>query len=105
MKSTAKPRLNPTIAVLLMLALGLILTFASKIWLNVVIFIGCLLYLAVCRVSFKKIGIALLIAFPFALGSWLSLFHLVIHIQVPGCMRPGSILISHWAPSLPFVIL
>src|SRR5699024_6882926 len=60
------------IAVLLMLVLGLILTFASKIWLNVVVFIGCLLYLSVCRVSFKKIGIALLIAFPFALGSWLS---------------------------------
>ena len=72
MKSTANPRLNPTIAVLLMLVLGLILTFASKIWLNVVVFIGCLLYLSVCRVSFKKIGIALLIAFPFALGSWLS---------------------------------
>ena len=61
MKSTANPRLNPTIAVLLMLVLGLILTFASKIWLNIVVFIGCLLYLSVCRVSFKKIGIALLI--------------------------------------------
>ena len=72
MKSTTKLRINPTIAVLLMLILGLILTFASKIWLNIVVFTGCLLYLSACKVSFKKIGIALLIAFPFALGSWLS---------------------------------
>lgn len=72
MKSTTDHRLNPTIAVLLMLILGLILTFATKIWLNIIVFISCSLYLLVCRVSFKKIGIALLIAFPFALGSWLS---------------------------------
>ncbi|WP_057906032.1 energy-coupling factor transporter transmembrane component T family protein [Ligilactobacillus araffinosus] len=72
MKLTTNPRLNPTIAVLLMLILGLILTFTAKIWLNIIVFVGCLLYLLACRVSFKKMGIALLIAFPFALGSWLS---------------------------------
>ena len=49
MKSTANPRLNPTIAVLLMLVLGLILTFASKIWLNIVVFIGCLLSFGLSR--------------------------------------------------------
>ena len=72
MKSTTNLRLNPTIAVLLMLALGLILTFASRTWLNIVVFVGCFLYLLVCRVPLKKLAIALLIAFPFALGSWLS---------------------------------
>lgn len=73
MKQTqTSPHLNPTIAVLIMLFLGLILTFSKKIWLNLVIFVCCILYLISCKVPLKKIGIALLIAFPFALGSWLS---------------------------------
>ncbi len=67
-----RKKFNPTIAVLMMLAVGLILTFATKIWLNIFVFIVCLLYLTYERVNWKKLGIALLIAFPFALGSWLS---------------------------------
>lgn len=67
-------QLNPTIAVLIMLLSGLILTFSQKIWLNVVVFIFCLIYLSYCRIDWKKLCIALLVAFPFALGSWLSFF-------------------------------
>ena len=64
-----RKKFNPTIAVLMMLAVGLILTFATKIWLNIFVFSVCLLYLTYERVNWKKLGIALLIAFPFALGS------------------------------------
>lgn len=65
-------KLNPSIAIILMLICGLIMTFAHKIWLNLLIFSICLLYLSYQHVNWKKMGIALLIAFPFALGSWLS---------------------------------
>ena len=68
----SKSKLNPAIAVLLMLGCGLILTFSQKIWLNLVVF-GCtFIYLLACHVDLKKLLIALCIAFPFALGSWLS---------------------------------
>ena len=52
-------QLNPTIAVLIMLLSGLILTFSQKIWLNVVVFIFCLIYLGYCRIDWKKLCIAL----------------------------------------------
>ena len=46
-----RKKFNPTIAVLMMLAVGLILTFATKIWLNILVFIVCLLYLTYERVN------------------------------------------------------
>lgn len=65
-------QLNPTIAILIMFSLGFILTFASKIWLNILIILVCLSYIFYCHVTLKKISLALLIAFPFSFGSWLS---------------------------------
>lgn len=67
-----RSQLNPTIAILIMFSIGLILTFVSKIWLNVLVLLICLFYLFYCHVAFKRMGLALLVAFPFALGSWLS---------------------------------
>lgn len=65
-------KLNPSISVLLVLSVGLILTFSQKISLNIATFIICLLYLAFQKINWKAMLIALIIAFPFALGSWLS---------------------------------
>ena len=67
-----KFRLNPTIQVILMLGLGILLAFAHVLWLNIILCALCLLYLASQRVSYKKLGLILLVSLPLALGTWWS---------------------------------
>lgn len=67
-----KKRLNATILALIMLGIGLQLTFSQSVILNIVVCICGLSYLIYCRVSFRLLILTFLIAFPLALGSWWS---------------------------------
>lgn len=64
--------LNPATLTLLMLGIGLPLTFARSVWLNAAVSVIGLLYLVAMRVSWRKIGLVLLFALPLAFGSWIS---------------------------------
>ncbi|MDV7758484.1 energy-coupling factor transporter transmembrane component T [Liquorilactobacillus mali] len=65
-------RINPTILVIIMLGIGLQITFAHSVSTNiVVIFVTCF-YLCYCKASGKLLILTSLYAFPLALGSWWS---------------------------------
>lgn len=65
-------RLNPAILLIIMLGIGLQITFARSFLTNVAIVIIGLSYLLYCKISIKLISIMILSAFPVALGSWWS---------------------------------
>lgn len=66
--------LNPTTLVLLIISIGLCTSFIRSVTLNVVVIICSLIYLVLLRASLKKTVLILLVAFPLALGSWLSFY-------------------------------
>lgn len=60
---------NPTILFIIMLGIGLPLSFSHSVLLNVVIIIVTALYLCWARVNARTALLALLIALPLAFGS------------------------------------
>lgn len=65
-------QLNASILVIIMIGVGLQLTFAKSVILNIIITLIGLGYLIYCRVLFKMLAIMLLVAFPLSLGTWWS---------------------------------
>ncbi|AUJ30497.1 energy-coupling factor transporter transmembrane component T [Liquorilactobacillus hordei] len=65
-------RINPTILVIIMLGVGLQITFAHSVSTNIGVVIITLMYLCYCKTSGKLLFLASLYAFPLALGSWWS---------------------------------
>jgi energy-coupling factor transport system permease protein len=67
-----KHLLNTAVMTIIMLGIGLPLSFSLSVKLNLLICLLAIFYLTACRVSFKTAIIVLLVAFPLALGSWWS---------------------------------
>ncbi|MFT8668560.1 MAG: energy-coupling factor transporter transmembrane component T [Liquorilactobacillus hordei] len=65
-------RINPTILVIIMLGIGLQITFAHSVSTNIGVVIITLMYLCYCKTSGKLLFLASLYVFPLALGSWWS---------------------------------
>ncbi|MFT8425423.1 MAG: energy-coupling factor transporter transmembrane component T [Liquorilactobacillus sp.] len=67
-----RKRINPAVLVIIMLGIGLQITFAHSIFTNIGVIIITCLYLSYCKTSSKLLILTSLYAFPLALGSWWS---------------------------------
>lgn len=65
-------RLNPTIVLMTVLVLGLLTTIVRSVGMNVGMMVLSTLYLAFYNRRWRTFGLALLIVFPLALGTWWS---------------------------------
>lgn len=74
MVAKKKSELCPTTLTLIIVSIGLATSFIRSVILNVAVIILSLLYLGWARASLKKTIVILLVAFPLALGSWLSFY-------------------------------
>lgn len=72
MNRTKRRGLNPTILFVIMLGIGLPLSFSRSVILNAIIMLFTVLYLCWERVRLRTALLVLLIAFPLAFGSWAS---------------------------------
>ena len=74
--------MNPAAIFVLMLGIGIPLTFIKSVILNVVVSSVCLAYLLFCKVKPKTLLTMLLVALPLAFGSYVSQRFYASHDQV-----------------------
>lgn len=74
--------MNPAVMFVIMLGIGLPLTFVRSVTLNVIVIAVSLSYLLIRRVRLKTILIMLLAALPLAFGSYISQRFYATHDQV-----------------------
>lgn len=74
--------MNPAAVFVLMLGIGIPLTFIKSVILNVVVSSVCLAYLLFCKVKPRTLLTMLLVALPLAFGSYVSQRFYASHDQV-----------------------
>jgi len=75
-------KLNPTIALLIMLGIGIQTAFVKSVTLNLIVAILAIVYLAFANVKWRYIGVMMLVSLPLSLATGLSFYFFSTHDMV-----------------------